>query len=266
MKKVIFAALIAVVAVYAISFVVVNFVRIVRPGYAGALEFCGYVYPSSYKNGLHTVWPGSQMHVFNIMQQKHEYTMKLKTSSMQDVTVKGAIIYNLNADNVHRLYQNVGEQYQPVIITPLLEGALNETIGKQTPEFIVNSQEMIREAVLYIVKDQLEQTELVSVNDLRLFRPQFDEKFEEAIKDKVVAQQIAEKAKFETKRVEEEAAQMRKKMEAEAYGLNLKSKALNNPLIVRYEYAKAMGKWEGKLPNTLVVGQNGTMPVLPIGK
>jgi regulator of protease activity HflC (stomatin/prohibitin superfamily) len=265
MRKVKFL-LVAVIAIYAAAFLTVNIVKVVRPGEAAAIEFMGSVNQRSYSNGPVFVYPGSKVVKFNVREQKYAYKMNMKLASMQDVTISGALNFSLSADNVHRLYQEVGEDYKPVIITPLLEGAFNETIGKQSPEFIVSSPEMIREAVLYILKDQLEPTELLEISDLRLFKPTFDKKFEEAIKDKAVAMQVAEKAKIETRRVEEEAAQMKKKMEAEAYGLNLKSKALSNPLIVRYEFAKAMGKWEGKLPNTLVVGQNGAMPVLPLSK
>jgi regulator of protease activity HflC (stomatin/prohibitin superfamily) len=259
--------LVVVLAVYVISFFVANTVKIVRPGNRAAVEVMGEVQQKSYKNGPVIVYPFiSKVVVFNVREQKYEYKMNVKTSSMQDVTISGALNYNLNGDEVYRLYEAVGEDYRPVIITPLLEGAVNEVIGKQSAEFLVNSQELVREAVVYIIKDQLDQTNLVKVNDFRMFRPQFDKKFEEAIKDKAVAQQVFEKAKIETMRVEEEAIQMKKRLEAEAYGLNLKSKAMSNPLIVRYEFAKAMGKWEGKLPQTLVVGQNGSIPVLPLGK
>ncbi|MEE6206524.1 MAG: SPFH domain-containing protein [Alphaproteobacteria bacterium] len=265
MKKFKFIA-IAIIAVYGFAFLVVNVLHSVRPGYEAAVEWMGYVFEESHENGPLVTYPGSKVILFNIQQQKHEYEMVMKTSSMQDVTVSGALNFNMCKGVAPRMYKEVGVDYKAVLITPILEGALNETVGKQSPEFIVSQPEMIREAVLYILKDQIEPTGLLHINDLRLFKPKFDEKFEEAIKDKVVAQQVAEKARFETERVKQEAQQMREKMEAEAYGLKLKSKALNNPLIVRYEYAKAMGKWEGKLPQTLVVGQNGTMPVLPISK
>jgi len=258
--------LIAVVVIYAISMVVVNVLHSVRPGYEAAVEWCGYVVEKSYENGPILTWPGSNVVSYNVKQQKHEYEIPVKAVSMQNVTVTGALNYNMCKGVAHRMYKEVGVDYKPVLITPILEGALNETVGKQSPEFIVSNSEMIKEAVLYIMKDQIEPTGLLKINDLNLFCPQFDKEYEKAIQDKVVAQQIAEKAKFETERVKQEALQMREKMEAEAYGLKLKSKALNNPLIVRYEYAKAMGKWEGKLPSTLVVGQNGTMPVLPLSK
>jgi regulator of protease activity HflC (stomatin/prohibitin superfamily) len=260
-------SLIIVVVLYIVSFVTSDTVKNVRAGNRAVVETMGAVEQKSYENGPVVVFPFiSKVVVFNVREQKFEYKMTMKTASMQDVTISGALNYNLNGDQVYRLYEAVGEDYRPVIITPLLEGAMNEVIGKQSAEFLVNSQELVREAIVYIVKDQLDQTQLVNVNDFRMFRPQFDKKFEEAIKDKVVSQQMVEKAKFETQKVEEEAIQMRKKLEAEAYGINLKSKAMNNPLIVKYEFAKAMGKWEGKLPQTLVVGQNGSVPVLPLGK
>jgi regulator of protease activity HflC (stomatin/prohibitin superfamily) len=266
MKKFVRISSIVVIAMFIISFVVINTLHIVHPGYRAAVETYGYVHQESYRNGIVTTVPGSKVVMFDIREQKHSFKMDVKTSSMQNVKISGALNYNLVPDNVYRLYENVGEDYKPVIITPLLEGALNEVVGKQSAEFLVNSQELVREAIVYIVKDQLDQTQLVNVNDFRMFRPVFDPAFEKAISDKAVAMQIAEKAKIETLRIEEEALQMKKKLEAEAYGINLTSKALNNPLIVKYEYAKAMGKWTGKLPSTLVVGQNGSIPVLPLDK
>ena len=257
--------LIIALAVYVASFVAINYFHIVPPGFRAVVDSYGYVHQESYKNGIIRTIPGSKVILYDIHNQKHGFTMNVKTSSMQNVKISGALNYNLVPDNVYRLYENVGIDYKPVIITPLLEGAVNEVIGKQSAEFLVNSQELVREAIVYIVKDQLDQTQLVNVNDFRMFRPVFDPAFEKAISDKAVAQQIAEKAKIETLRIEEEALQMKKKLEAEAYGINLTSKALNNPLIVKYEYAKAMGKWSGTLPSTLMVGQ-GSVPVLPLGK
>lgn len=267
MKKFVRISSIVVIVMFIASFVAINCLHVVHPGYRAVVDCYGYVQQKSYKNGIVKTIPGSKVIIYDVHMKNQKFSVEVKSSSMQDVKVSGVLNFNLNGDQVHRLYEAVGEEdYKPVLITPLLEGAISEVVGKQTPEFIVNSQEMIREAVLYIMKDQLEQTQLVNVNDLRMFRPRFDSAFEKAISDKVVAQQITEKAKIETQKVEEEAIQMKKRLEAEAYGINLKSKAMNNPLIVKYEYAKAMGKWTGKLPSTLVVGQNGSIPVLPLGK
>lgn len=266
MKK-IKVTMIAIIAVYVISLVVINIVNIVRPGEAAAVEFMGKVDEKSYKNGPVFVIPGSKVVRYNIRQQALPFQMDLKTTELIDIHIDGMINYNVNPKKVHLLHKNIGEQYREVLVTPLLRGALSQTIGKQSPEFIVSQPEMIREAMLYIIQDQLGSEDYIKVNDFRTYCPQFDERFETAVVDKAIAKQLAEKARIETERVKEEAKQMKEKLEAEAYGLNLKSKSLNNPLIVRYEYAKAMGNWRGDTPSTLVIGQNsGTVPFLPLSK
>lgn len=258
MKKTIIAIAIAIVAAFAVVFSGVNSVRVVPVGYTGVLTVCGVLQKKVYSNDWYIVVPFvSHMELVNIREQKIQYGFKVKGESMQDIKVSGALNYRVNEEKAYKLYELVGKDFQSVLIDPLLEGAISEITGKHSPEFIVSSQDMIRETLLYIMQDQLNQTELLCVNDVRFFRPQFDDKFEAAIKDKAEAQQLAEKAKFETLRVEEEARQMKLKLEAEASGLDMKSKAMSNPLIVEYEYAKAMGKWNGAVPSTLMVGKDG---------
>ncbi|MBR6409664.1 MAG: prohibitin family protein [Alphaproteobacteria bacterium] len=252
-----------IVAIWFGAMLVANIVKIVEPGHAGVVVTLGKVQEKSRESGPIAVWPFiSDVVQFNVREQVYAFEIAMKAETVQDVTVTGALNYNLNGDQVYRLYKAVGEEYQPIVLYPLLEGALNQVVGKRSVEFIVSSSEMIREAVLYIMQDQINRTGLVNVNDLQMFKPHFDANFEKAVSDKVVAMQVAEKAKIETERVKAEALQMRERLAAEAYGLELNSKALQNPLIVEYEFAKAMGKWEGKLPSTLVVGDKASVPVL----
>lgn len=266
MKKFVIGVAIATLVAFVAAFVLRNVMHIVPVGYRAAVTDMEILRPTSYENGV--VWGVpfvTKVVLYDVHERTYAYSFKVKGASMQDITMSGALVYHLNGDEVVRLYQAVGRNYQPVLITPLLEGAVNQIIGTKEPEFVVSNQEMIGEALLYIMQNELGPTGLVEVSDFRIFRPEFDPTFEAAIKDKVVAQQIAEKAKFETKKVEEEAKQMKLKLEAEAYGLDLKSEAMKNPLIVEYEYAKAFGKWEGKLPSTLMMGQS-SIPVLQVGK
>jgi len=243
-----------VVILFIVSFAVVNVLKIIRPGEVAAIEEYGHVRNQSYQNGIVTIVPGGKVVRFPRWEQKYDFSWQLKTGNVQTVTIKGALNYSLNPQQVHVLYQAVGENYKPVLVEPLLQGTLNQMIGKQEPAYIVNNPEVIGEAALYIVKDQLKQTNLVFVRDLQLFAPTFDKDLEQAYKDVAVAQ-------LATKRVEEETKQLLMKAEAEGKALKLKSEALRNPLIVQYEVAKALGAWKGNLPNTLVLGQ-GALPVL----
>ncbi|MBO6052045.1 MAG: hypothetical protein J6P65_08740 [Bacteroidales bacterium] len=76
----------------------------------------------------------------------------------------------------------------------------------------------------------------------------FDDAFENAIKEKQVAEQNALKAKNVTIQVEEQAKQTKIKAEAEA--MRIKAHALeSNPKLVSYE---AVQKWDGQLPQYML--------------
>ena len=48
---------------------------------------------------------------------------------------------------------------------------------------------------------------------------------------------------------------------ANAKGVAELSKALSNPLVVKYEAIKALQKWDGKLPNSLVISDDA-LPII----
>jgi hypothetical protein len=78
----------------------------------------------------------------------------------------------------------------------------------------------------------------------------FDDAFENAIKEKQVAEQNALKAKNVTIQVEEQAKQTKIKAEAEAEAMRIKAHALeSNPKLVSYE---AVQKWDGQLPQYML--------------
>ena len=248
-----------VLVMWGVAFVINNSLHVIKPGYRAAVETLGAVADRSYENGPVWVFPFvTEVIPYDVKEQKYDFAYKLKTANMQNVLVSGAINYNLNGDRVHILHQYVGKDYQKVMIEPLLEGVLTQTVGKNDPAFLVNNMEMVTEAVSYIIKDELAQVDLLNTRDIKLFKPEFSEELEAAYRD-------AEVAKVATQRVEQEAQQMLLKAQSEGKALELKSNALKNPLIVQYEVAKALGSWSGNLPSTLVLGDNA-LPMLPLGK
>jgi len=78
----------------------------------------------------------------------------------------------------------------------------------------------------------------------------FDDDFENAIKEKQVAEQQALKAKNVTIQIEEQAKQTKIRAEADAEAIRIKAKALeSNPKLVEYE---AVQKWDGKMPQYMM--------------
>lgn len=256
MKKLVKVLAWAVIALYVLSFVGVNITRINKPGEAIAVTDAGYVRPHSYQEGIVWIFPLgiSQVSVFDKKEQAYKFTFKTRTSELQKVSINGAFRFNVNGDSVHVMLQKVGKEYEPVLIAPLIEGTMNQLVGKQSIEYIAYNQEEVTEAIRYVMANELAPSNLIKVHDVQLFCPDFDQDVEKAIVAKTVAQQ-------ETERVKEEAKQMLLLAESEGKALKLKADALSNDLIIKYEVAKALGKWQGNLPGTLILGQDA-MPIL----
>lgn len=78
----------------------------------------------------------------------------------------------------------------------------------------------------------------------------YSDKFEGAIEDKVIAEQKAQEAVNNTKRIKEEAEQKLISAKAEAEAMEIKSEALSkNKGLTEYE---AVQKWDGKLPQYML--------------
>lgn len=268
--------LLSIIAIYLIAWCINNAYTIVDggKGEAGIRVTMGHITPKTYLNGpVFRVPFISYVDKMNIRQQAYSSdTMQIKTKNFQEVSFSCVIICEPNKNRVHELYANVGKEYQPVILTPLIEDAVKEVIGKYNIQFLVESREKVREAALYIVKDQLAKDDLLQVKDFRFQTLKFSPEFEKMAEEVALADLSVKKATFETDRVTQEAKQNYLRLEAAAKAagleLKLKSEALKNPLIINYELMKAIQKWDGKLnlPSTLMTGSNGNsiLPIIPV--
>ena len=99
----------------------------------------------------------------------------------------------------------------------------------------------------------------VTIYDVQLTDVDFDDSYEKAAEQKVVAIQEAQKAKNETVKIEEEAKQKILTARADAESMRIKSQALaQNKGLVQFELAQ---KWDGKLPQYMF---GSTIPMIDI--
>lgn len=267
--------LVVVIALWAISFVVVNSFTIVdgSKGMRGILVTMGKVADTTYPGGLVKRLPFvSEVKMMYGRQQRYNFPgTEMKTKDLQKVDFSAVVVYQPNDAVMHKLYADVGEEYQDIILTPLVEGAVNSIIANYEIEYLASSRVVMREAAQYIISDQLAKENLLFVNDFQFTKLHFPAAFEEELEKTLVEGQKVKTSQKITERVKEEALQKYEmlKASAEAAGLELKlkSEALKNPIIVNYEVAKALQKWDGKLklPSTLMnAGSNANSTFLPI--
>ena len=126
---------------------------------------------------------------------------------------------------------------------------MKEAFGNFNATQIVENRDAVRKEIENRLRETLNKNYFTNIQ-FQLVDIDFDDAFENAIKEKQVAEQNALKAKNVTIQVEEQAKQTKIKAEAEAEAMRIKAHALeSNPKLVSYE---AVQKWDGQLPQYMM--------------
>ena len=258
---------IAIVILIIVGVVVTASVKIVDSGHRGVLLHWNAVDLTSppLDEGLHFVVP-FQDEVVNIEVRTLKYANDARSASKDLQTVETTVTVNYHPDkeSVHRLYKNLGLDYENRVIQPAIEETVKQVTANYNAEELITKRPLVKADIESSIRDRLNQfdvvTEVISITDF-----EFSPLFAQAIESKVEAEQKALKAENDLRRIEVEALQR----EANAIGLananiaEAKGEAeaiaiINNALAENPNYLEWLKTqaWDGKLP--LVVGEGGT--------
>jgi regulator of protease activity HflC (stomatin/prohibitin superfamily) len=181
------------------------------------------------------------------------------TSDVQTAAMEYTFTYELVPNNVHVLYESVGMDYETKKIVPVLNDVLKDVIGKWQAQDLVSNRDKAREEVLMGLQSRLDNNFFQNVT-FQFINIDYSDKFEDAIENKVIAEQRAQQAVNDTKRIQEEAEQKVITAKAEAEAMRIKSQALReNKGLTEYE---AVLRWDGKLPQYMM---GNTVPMINLG-
>jgi prohibitin 2 len=241
--------------------VVFSSYTIIDPGHRGVVIMLGKVERSVLGEGFHLILPPMVRQVVqvDVRTKKLEVVTEAASSDLQAIQVDVVLNYHVDPRAVNDLYQEVGTDYENIIIGP----ALQESIKAATARFKIDAILNQREALKKIIQDNL--TARLSVNNIvvdqvSLANVEFSAEFNLAIERKQVAEQSALQKQYELQSAQKDveitlaradgerqaaiiAAQGRAQSrqieaEAEAKALELIAAQLrNNPDLVRYEFA-----------------------------
>ena len=216
----------------------------------GVLSTFGKISPGVIDDGLHVKIPFIQtVKKVNVQQKKFDGKENSYTRDVQTSEVQYTINYDLVRENVNNLIKNVGEDYHNRIVVPFIRSAMREAFGNFAATEIVENRDAVRREIESSLRHTLDSNYFINIQ-FQLVDIDFDDDFENAIKEKQVAEQQALKAKNVTIQIEEQAKQTKIRAEADAEAIRIKAKALeSNPKLVEYE---AVQKWDGKMPQYMM--------------
>ena len=238
-----------------------NPIAIVGVGERGVKVTLGKTSPVSYTEGVHFVTPFiSHMYKMDVKTVKSNIETMAQSKDIQQAKIVYVVNYNLMPENAPKMYREVGRDYLNVIISPTVEGIVKDVIGKWNAQDIVANREKVASEILTKLRNDLGK-KYINVSDFQITEIQYSNAFEQAIENKVTAEQDALKAKNVTIQVQEEARQKVIAAEAEAKSMAIRARALTqNKALVEYEAVK---KWDGKMPQYMM---GNSVPFINLSK
>lgn len=259
--------LIAIIILVLIGVMVSASVKIVDAGHRGVLLHWSAVDLTipPLDEGIHFVVP-FQDEVVNIEVRTLKYASEARSASKDLQTVETTVTVNYYPDreSIHRLYKNLGLDYENRVIQPAIEETVKQVTANYNAEELITKRPLVKADIEASIRERLNQfdvvTEVISITDF-----EFSPLFAQAIESKVEAEQKALKAENDLRRIEVEARQheaqaigiananiAEAKGEAEAIAI-INQALADNPNYLDWLKTQA---WDGKLP--LVVGEGGT--------
>ncbi len=205
--------------------------------------------------GMHILIPGIQMPTtYSVRTQT--YTMATGdgrnairsddalvslTSDGQKIAMDMSVRYNLMPDNVWKLHQTVGRDYEQKIIRPEVRSVARNTVA-QYPVLGVYSEKRLE--IQNLIQENLKKSLAnynINLSEVLIRNVKFSEEFAKAIEMKQVALQEAERMKYILEKQRQEKERKIIEAEGEAQAIREKGAALKaNPLLIQYEYVQKL--------------------------
>lgn len=250
-----------------VAIIIINPFTTVKAGQRGVVLRWGAFEGTVFQPGLHLVIP-----VMNQIVKMNVQTSKLSLQSsesyskdLQVVNIESALLYQLDAKEVGKIYQDIGTNIEEKVIRPSLEAAIKQTIARYTAEDILAQRAIVQSEIEATVRASVASSHVI-ITQYAMVNEAFSTAFETAIERKQVAEQDAKRAENELKTTRIQAEQRVAQAQAEATAIRLQSEAANNEKYISLKalevQLEAVNKWDGKLPTTMIPGT--TLPFVNI--
>ncbi|MWC27855.1 prohibitin family protein [Paenibacillus sp. MMS18-CY102] len=224
----------------------------VQYGHVGLYKTFGKLNSNVLEPGIHLKAPFFQSVIqVNTQVAKAETDSSASSMDLQPVSTHVAVNYSVEKSAAFTLMNNVGGNYDNIIINPAVQEIVKEVTARYPAEDLIAKRDIVANEISDHLTARLAKYNLI-VKEINIVNFKFSDAFNQSIEAKQVAQQQALKAENDLKRIQIEAKQTIAQAQAEAESLKLKKLEVTAEL-VQYKQIevqeKALEKWDGHLPN-----------------
>lgn len=224
--------------------------EVVDTGRRGVEISMGKVVGEPLPEGLHWYNPfTSGITEIPVREEAYQYKLRAYSKDNQIIGIEATVVAKPQADKVHIIYREYGPDFFEAIASKEIVGGIKDIVGQMTAGDIVSKREYLRVQTEQYLKEKLS-VRMIDVTGVDYTDMDFDDQYERAVQEKVVAIEEAQAAKNRTAKIREEKDQAILEAQGQAESMRIKSQALSqNKNLVEYE---AVQKWNGKLPVTMM--------------
>lgn len=231
-----------IIGVFVLAAFFLTSVRIVNTGEVGVVTRFGDVTGRELDEGIHLVVPFGieQVSVYDIKIQKQTAAAASASRDLQDVNSTLTLNYRIDPTRVGEIHQTIGVAYRDKLIEPALQEVFKASSAQFSAQELITQRAEVKNETFTLLKERLEAFG-ITVDDISIVDFTFSPAFTKAIEEKQIAEQNAQRAKFNL-----EAS----KTDAEAQEVQAKTLS---PLFLQKQ---AIEKWNGELPQYLGGGES----------
>ena len=239
-----------------------NSVSIIQPGEVGIVIRLGEAQPNPLDEGIHFIIPViTKVERISVRIQKAEVKTEAASQDMQVVTAAIVVNYRVDRSQAVELFRTLGTHFLTLttVIEPAIQEAFKADAAKYTAEELITKRAQVSTEFRESVSTRLEQFDVgLVIAAVNITSFEFSAEFNQAIEQKVMAEQRAEQASRELARYEFEAKQKVATAKGEAEAILEKARSQAEALELKKPFAtmeliwlSAVEKWDGKLPTHL---------------
>jgi len=257
-------SLVIAVVVIVVAVIIFSSYAVVAPGNRGVVVMLGRVENTVLGEGFHLILPpvARQVIQVDVRTKKLEVNTEAASADLQTMLVNGVLNYHPEPISVGMLYQEVGLDYESIIIVPAMQEAIKSATAQYKIENVLIERAMLKQSIQDLLVERLRKGHIV-VDEFSLANVEFSAEFNAAIERKQVAEQSALQKQYELQAAQkdveiqlakaegEKKAQIiaadgraeARKLEAaaEAQALELIAEQLkDSPALIQYEWASRL--------------------------
>jgi prohibitin 2 len=172
---------------------------------------------------------------------KGDDSLQALTSDGQTVLLDISVRYHPDIDNLDKLHRRLGIDFVNKVLRPQVRSIVRMIVSEYPVLDVYSGKRMLIQGAIERALSASFKKSYIICDEVLLRNVQFSTDFQQAIENKQIAQQDAQRMKYVLEKQEMEKKRKIIEAEGDAESLRLKGKALaDNPSLIQYEYIKLL--------------------------